>query len=500
MNELINLVSIATKLNGVSTSEDRYHELLRIVREVIPHDASLLTVLKNEELISLASFGFISEVNEKSYSLKIHSRLETISRSETPILFEASAELSACLGCPLIIENKLIGVLTIYALRANPFGDFSSKFLKALAALAAASLRTAQLLDQLEETAKTEGVVRQNFIKQVSSKTDGELIGKSTKILHLKEEMRMVAKSDLAVLVTGESGTGKELVARGIHSHSHRFDKPLVYVNCAALPETIAESELFGHKRGSFTGAIQDRMGKFEVANRGTLFLDEIGELPLPIQAKLLRVIQEGEIQRVGEDRVIKVDVRIIAATNRNLEEDTKTGPFRLDLFHRLNVYPLKTPPLREHIEDIPLLVSSFFDYFQRQLGCRPFELSVPALNLLEKYYWPGNIRELRNMISRVTLHAAQETSTMPIILIEPRHLLLPINILENHSPKMTDETITLDHNIEKLPLNEALLKFKKDYILKSVKKNKGNWAKAAKELGLHRSNLYHMRNQLKLE
>lgn len=504
------LIEIAINLNATLSSNDKYRELLRIIRQVIPYDASVLMMIDDNKLIPLESYGLSPEAKEKIYELRENPRLDIIFHSKEPVLFPVDCDLPdpfdgmvssdpnalehvhSCLGCPLIVDGKTIGVLTADSLIPNAFDDIGNETLKGLAALAAATLRTSLVLDALEETAKFHGMVAQDLMNQVATREGGEYIGTGREIQKLKEDIKLVAKSDLAVLVTGETGTGKELVARNIHSFSRRHDKPMIYVNCAALPESIAESELFGHKKGSFTGAIQDRMGKFEVASGGTLFLDEIGELPLSIQAKLLRAIQEGEIQRVGEDKFRKVDVRIIAATNRILEDEIQKGNFRSDLYHRLNVYPLSTPPLRNHPQDIPLLVGYFCDYHQRKLGCKPFRLSDESMDKLMSYNWPGNVRELRNIISRATLHASQNDKKSPVNLIEPEHLFLP-----GHTPKRSPQE---SDKGEFKTLQEALTDYKKKYILRAVKKHKGNWAQAAKELGLHRSNLYHLRDSLEIE
>ena len=509
MNNMQSLIDIAINLNATLSSKDRYQELLRIIRKVIPYDASVLMLVEDDKLLPLASFGLTDEARKKIYPLKHNPRLDIIYHSKEPVLFPVDTDLPdpfdglvssdpnalehvhACLGCPLIVDNKTIGVLTADSLQPHAFDEIGKEFLHAIAVLAGATLRTSLLLDTLEESARIQGMVAQDLMNQVSAKGGGELIGTGTEIQRLKEDIKLVAKSDLAVLVSGETGTGKELVARSIHSYSRRYDKPMIYVNCAALPESIAESELFGHKKGSFTGAIQDRMGKFEVANHGTLFLDEIGELPLSIQAKLLRAIQEGEIQRVGEDKIRKIDVRVVAATNRNLNDEIQKGNFRSDLYHRLNVYPLITPPLRDHLHDIPLLVGYFCDYYQRRLGCRPFRLRESSLEKLAGYHWPGNVRELKNIISRATLHASQTNEPGPVIMIEAEHLFIPGTITTARPPSLSREKDPA------LSLQEALTEYKKSYILKAVKKHKGNWARAAHDLGLHRSNLYHLRDQL---
>jgi transcriptional regulator with GAF, ATPase, and Fis domain len=213
-----------------------------------------------------------------------------------------------------------------------------------------------------------------------------------------------VAPTEASALILGESGTGKELVAREIHHRSRRKDKPLVRVNCASIPKDLFESEFFGHTRGAFTGAVKDRAGRFEAAEGGTLFLDEIGEIPLDLQSKLLRVLQEKSYERVGEDRTRQTDVRVIAATNRNLEHAVAAGRFREDLYYRLNVFPIQVPPLRDRMEDVALLAKHFIESSVRELGCHKPRLTRAAITKLQNYHWPGNIRELRNVIERAII------------------------------------------------------------------------------------------------
>jgi transcriptional regulator with GAF, ATPase, and Fis domain len=215
-----------------------------------------------------------------------------------------------------------------------------------------------------------------------------------------------VGPTDAGVLILGETGTGKELVAREIHKHSQRSDRPLIRVNCASIPRELYESEFFGHARGSFTGAVKDRAGRFEAANRGTLLLDEVGEIPLELQSKFLRVLQEGQYERVGEERTRNVDVRIIAATNRNLPMEVQAGRFRQDLFYRLNVFPIEVAPLRKRKEDIPLLAAHFLEKAARKLKVRPARLTQSHLVQLQGYDWPGNVRELQNRIERALILA----------------------------------------------------------------------------------------------
>jgi two-component system response regulator AtoC len=230
------------------------------------------------------------------------------------------------------------------------------------------------------------------------------MIGRSPAMSQIYKTIGRVAASDASVLITGETGTGKELAANLIHQNSARRNGPLVKVNCAALPETLIESELFGHEKGAFTGAVAQRKGRFELAHKGTIFLDEVGEITLPVQKKLLRVLQEGEIERVGGTGVVKVDVRVLTATNRDLLQEVKDGHFREDLYYRLNVINIHMPPLRERRADIPVLVEHFLDKYRYKPGAPPTKISEEALELLERYDWPGNVRQLENEIERAVV------------------------------------------------------------------------------------------------
>ncbi len=242
-----------------------------------------------------------------------------------------------------------------------------------------------------------------------------ELIGPSPCLARIRSQIAMVAPTGASVLITGESGTGKELVARAIHRLSTRASQPMVRVNCAAIPKDLFESEFFGHARGSFTGAIKDRTGRFELAHGGTLFLDEVGEIPLDLQGKLLRVIQEGTFERVGEDRTRTADVRLVAATNRDLAAESTAGRFRLDLYYRLSVFPIEVPPLRARREDIVPLARHFLAAAARGVGIRPPELTKAHVQELERYPWPGNVRELQNVMERATILAAHGPFALPI-------------------------------------------------------------------------------------
>jgi PAS domain S-box-containing protein len=258
------------------------------------------------------------------------------------------------------------------------------------------------LLEQEQSRLKAQNLYLQEEIKSVHNFE--EIIGSSSGLVHVLENVRRVAPTDATVLITGESGTGKELIARAIHSSSKRADKPLIKVNCAALATSLIESELFGHERGAFSGALQRRIGRFELAHNGTIFLDEIGEVPPEVQVKLLRVLQEREFERVGGNQTIKTDVRVIAATNRDLDKSIREGKFRADLFYRLNVFPLHLPPLRERREDIPLLVHFFVQKHTPHVGRHVATVDAESMRRLINYPWPGNIRELENIVERALI------------------------------------------------------------------------------------------------
>jgi transcriptional regulator with PAS, ATPase and Fis domain len=289
-----------------------------------------------------------------------------------------------------------------------------------------------------------------------------------------------VAPTESTVLIWGESGTGKELAARAIHNNSPRAKKPFVAINCAAITETLLESELFGHEKGAFTGAVAQKKGKLEVANGGVVFLDEIGELAPAMQSKLLRVIQEREFERVGGTRPIPVDIRLIAATNKNLAEAVKAGTFRQDLYYRLNVVAITMPPLRERKEDIPLLVNHFINKHAPRCAVKPKPLSEEARACLLSYDWPGNVRELENAIERALVMSSAET-----ILPED----LPESVLERATPS----------GMEAARYHAALKEVKKQLILTALEESKGSFTEAARSLGLHPNYLHRLIRNLDL-
>lgn len=300
------------------------------------------------------------------------------------------------------------------------------------------------------------------------------LIGQSRKMREVLDLCARVARRDSTVLLTGESGTGKEVLAKAIHQNSLRAGKPFVTVNCGALPEALAESELFGHRKGSFTGAIADRAGKFEAANEGTIFLDEIGELPLSLQVKLLRVIQEREVDKIGSSQPVKVNIRILAATNRKLKTQVEDGEFREDLFYRLSVVTIDVPPLRERKDDIPLLVSHFLKSFSERYQISPLTITDEALALIQRYAWPGNVRQLENAIERVVV-LAQGNTIMPEAL--PQEVRESESRIAKIDLKLPDEGIDLEQ-VEKEILSQAL------------QKHAGNQTRAAQYLNISRKTL----------
>jgi two-component system, NtrC family, nitrogen regulation response regulator NtrX len=302
------------------------------------------------------------------------------------------------------------------------------------------------------------------------------MVGESYAMGQLREQIAMAAPTNGRVLIFGENGTGKELVARSIHAMSRRRNAPFIEVNCAAIPEELIESELFGHMKGAFTGAVADRRGKFELADGGTLFLDEIGDMTLKTQAKVLRALQEQVVEPVGGANSIKVDVRVLAATNKELTTEIRAGRFREDLYFRLNVIPVFVPPLRERESDIPMLAEHFVSELSREYGRRPKQFDEDAMTVLRRYAWPGNVRELRNVIERLMIMVPGETITTGDLAFLP-----------GGAEHRADQ----DVSVESLPLHEARDRFERDYIVRALAAQQGNISRTADALGVERSNLY---------
>lgn len=372
---------------------------------------------------------------------------------------------------PIKIKNEILGVLSV-----DKHFDRTAKFeedirlLKIIASLFAINIK----LNSYFESEMMSLIQERELLRdQLKDKYKLEnIIGQSERMQQIFETVHRIAKTQATVLLLGESGTGKELIAKSIHFLSDRSNKPFIKVNCAAIPEGLIESELFGHEKGAFTGANQLRRGKFELADKGTIFLDEIGELSLSLQAKLLRVLQEREFERVGSEKTIKVDVRVIAATNRNLEELVSKGEFREDLYFRLNVIPIYIPPLRERKEDILLLIEHFVEKFNKSYG-KNIKFSEKALSLLINYNWPGNVRELENTVERLILMANKDT-----IGVEE----LPANI---KAPKPSTLRDLSNIALQEGGLPALIEKIERENIKKALDITNGNRKKAAYLLGI---------------
>lgn len=323
---------------------------------------------------------------------------------------------------------------------------------------------------------------RQNLMREVlylRAEVDrhemGDIVGRSAKMRQIYDLICRVADTNATVLISGESGTGKELIARTIHKQSQRQAKPFVAVNCAAISEHLVESELFGHERGAFTGAVEKRLGRFELANTGVLFLDEISNLRLDLQAKLLRALQEREFERVGGNKTIRVDVRIVAATNQELKQMVTERTFRDDLFYRLNVVPINVPPLRERKEDIPMLIDHFLAKYNKAFRREVQGFTPAALGVLRNYHWPGNVRELENVIERLVAISHQRmigVDDLPLDLVTVKH-------------QVVDDVFTRGAS-----LRQAKAEFERHYILRALEKSRWNQTEAAKRLGVHRNTL----------
>jgi len=507
------LLGIARDLTASLASGDRYGRLLDAVRRAIPCDAACLLRLAGDELIPLAAHGLADEALARSYRRDEHPRLDIILGSPEPVRFPIDSPLAdpfdglladdpggnlqvhACLGCRLTADGELVGALTADAHDAHAFDDLDMRVLATLGALAGAALRTNSLIEALEHTAHRRDRVARDLQRNAAESSGGRLIGSSVAMQRLVQEIDLVSATDLPVLIDGETGVGKELVVHRIHASSSRREEALITINCAALPESIAESELFGHVAGAFTGAVREREGKFEVADRGTLFLDEIGELPTSLQPKLLRALQEGELQRVGSDRVRVADVRIIAATNRDLERSIAAGRFRSDLYHRLAVYPISVPPLRERREDILMLAAHFLEENRRRLGFGRVRLTEAARDALVSADWPGNVRELKNVVSRGALRATANASPDHAILVDVQHLDLRHATESVAPPPPAARTAELPPR----SLRDRVDDYRREQIRAALARHDGCWAAVARELGMHRGNLHHLARRLGL-
>jgi transcriptional regulator with GAF, ATPase, and Fis domain len=473
--DLAALFRISNVINSIRDAALLQRELLRLVFEVVPADegAVVLQTDIDEETDSICTWSRNPDATQK-----IEIQRDLIHRAiwERAAVSSNAAESSNntqnVLCLPLVAVERTIGVIYLTSLHpAPPFREDHIHFLDSVSRIAAVALENILALDALRSE-------NQRLKRELNPA--GNLVGESGQIRQLEQFISRVAQSDSTVLIRGESGTGKEVVARSIHQSSPRNERPFIAINCAAIPETLLESELFGHEKGAYTGAIGMRKGKLEAADDGTLFLDEIGELAPPMQAKLLRVLQQKEFERVGGTHSVPFKARVLAATNKNLEQAIKSGEFRQDLYYRLNVVSVTVPPLREHREDISLL-ALYFAAKYAQKAKRPFKgISQEARTLLMSYSWPGNVRELENAIEHAIVLGLTEE-----ILPED----LPSGILEEQSA-----------NLEGARYHDTLNQSKKELILSALREAKGSYPDAARILGVHPKYLHRLARNLNLK
>jgi formate hydrogenlyase transcriptional activator len=453
--------AIVTKL----TRDELWTAIADAVRRVVPFDRLALALYDAmEDCLSIVSYagpyqrddytplGRRLKLDDSPAGLAFSTRKYVLRRDlETERLTSSEERAyghgfrSIC-ALPLVVRSVSIGAIAVGSLNRGQYSTADAEFLMEVAsqiAIAVDNLRAHEETEALKARFEAEAVYLQEEIK--TEHNFEEIIGQSPSVRQLLRKLEQVAPTDATVLIHGETGTGKELLARAVHDRSRRKSRPLVKVNCGSIPSGLVESELFGHEKGAFTGATQRRIGRFELAHGGTIFLDEVTELPIDTQVKLLRVLQEGEFERVGSSQTIKVDVRVIAATNRDLQEVVRSGSFRADLFYRLNVFPLAVPALRERLEDIPLLVNFFISRFGKSLGKEIRGVSQKSMASLCRYRWPGNIRELQNVIERAAVLAKG-----PIVQID-------------------DTLLSLDEEADEDPIIDTLENVERQHIMRAL-------------------------------
>lgn len=483
--DLAALLKIGSRINLLRHTKDLQQEILNSIFEVVPVDRGAILLSQGEnEFSSLygrdredenkpvhISRTVVDKVMAESVAIVTNDirTSETLSTAQSLLV----AQITSLMCAPLIVFEKVSGV--IYLDTSDPtvrFDEGHLQLLAGIAGIAAVALENARQMEWLEG---------ENSRLRSTLAIEHNMVGESSAMGDIYRFIERVAPTNSAVLICGESGTGKELAAHAIHANSPRAIKPFVVINCAALAETLLESELFGHERGAFTGAITQKKGKLEVADGGTVFLDEIGELAPPLQSRLLRFLQDHKIERLGSTRSIELNVRVVAATNRNLDEAIAKGVFRADLYHRLNVVKITMPPIRERREDIPLLASYFAAKYAKACKRTVNGISPAARALLQSYEWPGNVRELENAIERAVVLGSSD-------IIEACDL--PERILESA-------------NSGKVPMAkyyEAIKQAKRELILNALQQANGNYTEAANALGVHPNNLHRLIRTLDLK
>lgn len=480
------LHSISTIINSITDYKILLEKIMDLCLETLQAERGVI-VLKEKEgfvlVVAREPTGNIEDIKRISKSV-----IEEVLKSKNPLLLHSALEdkdfaakdsiiisqIKSVLACPLVSREQLIGVIYCDSLsKSGVFSQTELDFLTAFSHLAAVAIENARLREMLiSENIYLKREITQDFSFE-------NIIGQSKKMLRLFALLNKIANTDVNVLIQGESGTGKELVAKAIHYHSRRSGKKIIPIYCGSLPETLLESELFGYKKGSFTGAVQDKNGLIEETDEGTLFLDEIFDIPIAIQAKLLRFLQEGEIRRIGETESRKVDARIIAATNRDLREEVKKGRFREDLFYRLAVLTIDLPPLREREDDAVILAKHFLKKFSEKFNKEIKGLSGEAIKLIRTYPWPGNVRELENAMARAVSLAEGN-------LIKPEEMHLDISV--NELPDAA------------LGLLQAVKETERKKIIEVLRKCLGDKTETAKILGISRRALYYKLNELNIK
>jgi transcriptional regulator with GAF, ATPase, and Fis domain len=485
--DLSALMKVSTTINAIRGLEELQKKLLELLFEVVPAERGAILLADEEpgefrSMIGMDRYGKLDEAVKVSRTIAQQVLKEGVALlsngsgegevTNAPESLIASAT-SSVLCVPLVMLDRTLGI--IYLDTSEPATQFDNDHLQlvsAIAGITAVAIENARHVQWLES---------ENQRLRADIAIEHNMVGESQPMRHVYQFISKVAPTDSTVLLSGETGTGKELVARAIHQNSKRADKPFMGVNCAALAESLLESELFGHEKGAFTGALVQKKGRLEVADGGTVFLDEIGELSPTLQVKLLRVLQEREFERVGGTRTIRVDIRVVVATNQDLEQAIVQGTFRQDLYYRLNVVKLELPPLSQRPEDIPLLASYFATKYADKCNRRVTGISPEAKARLIGYDWPGNVRELENAIERAVV-----LGTTEMILLED----LPEAVLE--SEVLTGSPVTKYH--------EAVAETKKQIIVNAMEQADGNYTEAARFLGVHPNYLHRLIRNLNLK
>jgi Nif-specific regulatory protein len=489
--DLSALMKVSTTINAIRGVEELQQTLLELLFEVVPAERGAILLIDPRpqgDALEFASVFGLDRRRGQDESIKVsrsvtksvlqHGESLLINNQTESKDFESADSLIAdrpgsILCVPLIMLERTLGV--IYLDTNEPEAVFDKDHLQLVSAISAITAVA------IENARHIEWLVSENQRLIADFDIEHNMVGESRAMRNVLQFVSKVAPTDSTVLLSGESGTGKELVARAIHQNSKRADRPFMAVNCAALAESLLESELFGHEKGSFTGALAMKKGRLEIADGGTVFLDEIGELSLALQVKLLRVLQERDFERVGGTRTIKVDIRLITATNKNLEDAVAAGTFRQDLYYRLNVVGLEMPPLRERQDDIPLLANYFAAKYGEKCNRRITGISAEAQARLLGYDWPGNVRELENAIERAVVLGSTDR-----ILLED----LPESILESEPAATAPGT----------KYHEAVAQTKKQIILNAMQQAKGSYTDAAKLLGVHPNYLHRLIRNLNLK